>query len=170
MLRCAACALAHLAFLTLVIWLLGSVVFLIWSVYGILRSPHLSLEDLLGFLLWTPFLMPLIGIGLGFVVAITFGAAQYVLGAILFLFTRRLTIINGLCLAVSLAVLTFTSWESYDYLVPSYRFYTATDDGDWVHGVSLQRLSVVAAMEIVLAVFSYWRLRRRAFLLADEPR
>jgi hypothetical protein len=170
MLRCGGCALAHLAFLTLVIWLLGSAVFLIWSVYWILQSPHRSLEDLLGFLLWTPFLIPLIGIGLGFVAAISFGAAQYVLGAILFVFARRLTLINGLCLVASLAVLTFISWESYDYLVPSYRFYTAPDDGDWVHGVSLQRLSVFAAIEIVLAAFSYWRLRGHAFLLAEEPR
>lgn len=98
------------------------------------------------------------------VVAPTFVASQILWGVALFLWCRRRSAASTCGLAAVVFPLSWLSFTCYDWLVPSYRWYTDLSPG-WVHGVTPHRMMVFIGLQSCLAAFTFWRIvAARSFL------
>ncbi len=158
--RCMQRCLIHLLIIGLVIWAAFSsyvAVALTW------RCVHNGQGTFGGLMVAIPTISLLAATVVLLVIVPSFIMTQPLLGAALFLFCRRLSFASACALLASLVVLSLVSFECYDYLIPSYRFFL--DPGPkWVHGLSERRWLIFFGIQSCLAVFSGWRLHRAKLL------
>ena len=111
-------SLAHLAFVTLVLW----------SLMSLYAAARLAWEYFHGARTFAEITVMIPVMSLAFMVILativlpSFAATQALQGAALFWFARSRSARNVCLLPLSVALLALLSFECFDYLVPSYRF------------------------------------------------
>ena len=117
------------------VWVVMSANITIWMVDEYVNNPHRTFTEL-------AVMMPLMWVVYAFWVLIviipSFSISQSLMSLSLFMFARRIAIINIMAILFSVTLCALVSFYCYDFIVPSFRWYTDTAP-DWVHGITYQR-------------------------------
>ena len=158
--RCVLRCLVHLLAVILTLWAASSLYVATRLLWEHAHAAHRALGETV---MMIPVMSAIFAAIVPIVVFPSFGVTQALLGAALFLFGRKVTIGNTLGLLACVLVLSLLSFESFDYLVPSYRFFT-DEDPYWAHGLTERRWAIFLGLQSCLAAFSFWRLHRGKLL------
>jgi hypothetical protein len=127
-------------------------------------SPSEQSEWVSIFLMWI-----VVGILILLASALTFGLSQYIQTILIFKIGREWTIKSLIANIATIVLCAALSALSWDYLTPSYRYFTDTDP-PWVHGLTLHRWRFAVPFQFVLASYTSWLMRRHfAIQVNDSP-
>ena len=153
--RCAQRCMMHLLLLWIAVWLTlsGYVAVSLCSRYA--HGEHRTVSELASMILG---LWVVLAVLTAIVVLCTFAVTQALLG-IAFSFFLDFSPASICALLAAVIALSLVSFKCYDYIVPSFRWYT-DQDPYWVHGFTMRRWLPFLGIQALLTVFSGWRLRR----------